>query len=70
MERQPSVFGIESDHSPKMKPMRLYQHPQVSLDIADPLSAVMVPKQLLCRVGTTACSELISLFDRFSANRN
>jgi hypothetical protein len=68
MERQPSVFGIESDHSPKMKPMRLYQHPQVSLDIADPPSAVMVPKQLLCRVGTM--SELISLFDRFSANRN
>jgi hypothetical protein len=51
MERQPNAFGIESDHSSKMKPMRLYQHPQVSLDIADPPSAVMVPKQLLCRVG-------------------
>jgi len=43
MEGQSNAFGIKSDHSSKLKPMRLYQYPQVSLDIADPLSAAMVP---------------------------
>jgi hypothetical protein len=44
MERQPNAFGIESDHSSPTATNALYQHPQVSLDIADPSKTAAMPR--------------------------